>query len=223
MLWIYVTFSLSIFNVIFDQKLKINHILSECSLEMQYSISTHLGSIIPRTSCKFKHSFRGKVKTRQRTVWHIQVMRTFPTQSLGCFHVCDLLLQLPNEQSQRWAGPLAQFSALSECHSDDLELPLASVCKYVTIMIRIDDRTFWFHCLAKGTGEEISWIWTSVWFWHQKWYVRKVLLLFTSGFPKRCFSVWARSRGQREWPCQGREITDLKEKFSCSYPLGELC
>lgn len=36
----------------------------------------------------------------------------------------------------------AQFSALSECHSDDLERPLAPVCAYVTIMIRIDDRTF---------------------------------------------------------------------------------
>lgn len=49
--------------------------------------------------------------------------------------------QQPTEQSQRWAGPNAQFSALSECDSDDLELPLAPVCKYVTIMIRIDDRT----------------------------------------------------------------------------------
>ncbi|KAG7518094.1 hypothetical protein JOB18_024543 [Solea senegalensis] len=36
----------------------------------------------------------------------------------------------------------AQFSALSECHNDDLALPLAPVCEHVTIMIRIDDRTF---------------------------------------------------------------------------------
>lgn len=51
----------------------------------------------------------------------------------------------------------AHFSALSERDSDDLELPLALVCAHVTIMIRIDDRTFWFHCLGNGTGEEICW------------------------------------------------------------------
>lgn len=44
----------------------------------------------------------------------------------------------------------AQFSVGCKCHSPDLEPPLAPVCIYVTIMIRIDDRTFWFHCLARG-------------------------------------------------------------------------
>lgn len=118
---------------------------------------------------------------------------------------------------------VASFVALSECHSDDLELPLAPVCRHVTIMIRIDDRTFWFHCLAKGTGEEICWIWTFVWIWQQKWYVEKWFLLFPSGFSESLPSVAARCQGQREWPCRGREITDLKEKFSSSSPLGELC
>lgn len=44
----------------------------------------------------------------------------------------------------------AQFSGGCKCHSPDLVQPLAPVCFYVTIMIRIDDRTFWFHCLARG-------------------------------------------------------------------------
>lgn len=66
---------------------------------------------------------------------------TLLAQSFACFHVYDLLLQQPPEQSHWWAGPLVQFTALSECDSRDLELPLAPVCKYVTIMIRIDDRT----------------------------------------------------------------------------------
>lgn len=67
---------------------------------------------------------------------------TLLARSFACFHVYDLLLlQQPPEQSHWWAGPLVQFTALSECDSRDLELPLAPVCKYVTIMIRIDDRT----------------------------------------------------------------------------------
>lgn len=145
--------------------------------------------------------------------------------SFACFHVYDLLLllQQPPEQSQWWAGPHVQFTALSECDSHDLELPLAPVCKYVTIMIRIDDRTFWFHCLAKGTEGEICWIWTFVWFWHQRWYVGKWIFFFAAGFSFTLLFVTAQSSAQWRRPFQGREIIDLMEKFSCSYPLGELC
>lgn len=154
---------------------------------------------------------------------HVQLLKCnessspFHIQHLGCFHVCDLLLQQPLNKVNG-GRDFAQLSALSKCQSDDLEFPLAPVCKHVTIMIRIDDRTFWFHCLANGTGEEICWIWTSVWFWHQKWYVGKWFYFFTSGIPRLFLFVPARVQGLRECSCQGREIRDLKEKFSCSYP-----
>lgn len=125
------------------------------------------------------------------------MVNSLPAQSFACFHVYDLLLllQQPPEQSHWWAGPLVHFTALSECDSRDLELPLAPVCKYVTIMIRIDDRTLWFHCLARGTGGEICWIWTFVWFWHQRWYVGKWVSFFAAGFPPSTFVCNRSARG----------------------------
>lgn len=61
------------------------------------------------TDQHLKRIFRGKLTCKHfKGYLHMYKGRgnePLLIQTFGCFHVCDLLLQQPPEQSQRWAGP----------------------------------------------------------------------------------------------------------------------
>lgn len=149
------------------------------------------------------------------------IITTFQIQSkFRDFNICETVLcpcvicSSSSHWSQRgrdlWVSP------------HDLELPLAPVCAHVTIMIRIDDRTLWFHCLAKGVR------WRNLLnsertsdFVISKWWVGIGFVIWLRALAVRLCATADLRWGQGKLARQGREFRHLKEKFSSGYPLGE--
>lgn len=122
------------------------------------------------------------------------------------------------------AGSVFSFQPLFACHSPDFQRSLAPVCAYVTIMIRIDDRDILISLSSKkGDRGRNLLIWTARLILTSEMVWEKVISLWTESYHKKLLCLYpVRSWGQQGEAIRDREITDLKENFSCGYPLGKL-